>query len=67
MAGPDSKRWKWGTSRDVFMNGAFFGPPGVIVRPLYKGGEGFRVAHGSLVPSLTSSAGPLRCYVGRIC
>ncbi|XP_010499566.1 PREDICTED: probable pectate lyase 4 [Camelina sativa] len=63
----DSKKWKWSTTKDVFMNGAFFVPSGGAVKPLYKGGEAFPVAHGSLVPSLTSSAGPLRCYAGRIC
>lgn len=37
------------------------------VTPLYGRAEWFPVSHGSLVPSLTSSAGPLRCYSGRTC
>ncbi|CAA7057553.1 unnamed protein product [Microthlaspi erraticum] len=61
-------RWKISTSsKDVFKNGAYFGPSGGAVQPFYKGGESFLVAHGSLVPSLTSSAGVLHCLVGRVC
>ncbi|XP_023646071.1 putative pectate lyase 2 isoform X2 [Capsella rubella] len=67
-SGYDWRRWKWRTSKDVFKNGAYFVPSGYgTVTPLYKRAEWFPVSHGSLVPSLTSSAGPLRCYSGRIC
>ncbi|XP_024005319.1 probable pectate lyase 4 [Eutrema salsugineum] len=65
--GYDFKKWKWSTSKDVFFNGAFFIPSGVAVRPPYKLGESFPVSHGSLVPSLVYSAGPLRCVPGKIC
>ncbi|KAL1205083.1 putative pectate lyase 4 [Cardamine amara subsp. amara] len=66
--GPVSKKWKWSTVKDVFLNGAIFVPSGgPPVQPMYKGGEAFKVAPGSLVPSLTASAGALRCVVGRIC
>ncbi|EOA18019.1 hypothetical protein CARUB_v10006459mg [Capsella rubella] len=62
------KKWKWGTSKDVFLNGAFFVPSGgPAVKPAYAKGEAFPVAPGSLVPSLTASAGPLNCVVGKIC
>ncbi|CAN6878554.1 unnamed protein product [Brassica oleracea var. botrytis] len=67
-SGYDSKRWKWRTSKDVFKNGAYFVQSGYgTVTPLYGRAEWFPVSHGSLVPSLTSSAGPLRCYSGRTC
>ncbi|KFK43457.1 hypothetical protein AALP_AA1G127700 [Arabis alpina] len=65
--GAGSNSWKWGTAKDAFMNGAVFGPAGQAVTPMYVGGEAFQVAQGSLVPSLTSSAGALRCTVGRVC
>ncbi|AAC17625.1 Similar to style development-specific protein 9612 precursor gb/X55193 and pectate lyase P59 precursor gb/X15499 from Lycopersicon esculentum [Arabidopsis thaliana] len=67
-SGYDWKRWKWRTSKDVFKNGAYFVPSGYgTVTPLYGRAERFPVSHGSLVPLLTSSAGPLHCYSGRIC
>ncbi|KAL0723363.1 hypothetical protein Bca4012_037962 [Brassica carinata] len=67
-SGYDWRRWKWRTSKDVFKNGAYFVPSGYgTVTPLYGRAEWFPVSHGSLVPSLTSSAGPLRCYAGRTC
>lgn len=67
-SGYDWRRWKWRTSKDVFKNGAYFVPSGYgTVTPLYGRAEWFPVSHGSLVPSLTSSAGPLRCYSGRTC
>ncbi|CAH2078956.1 unnamed protein product [Thlaspi arvense] len=68
MGTGNSRNWKWGTSKDVFMNGAFFIPSGgSSVTPSYVFGETFPVAHGSAVPSLTSSAGPLPCVPGKIC
>ncbi|VVA91041.1 unnamed protein product [Arabis nemorensis] len=61
-------KWKWSTSKDVFMNGAYFTPSGgPAVAPLYGTGESFQVSPGSLVPSLTSSAGAPRCTIGRVC
>ncbi|KDP20714.1 hypothetical protein JCGZ_21185 [Jatropha curcas] len=62
------KNWKWRTSKDVFMNGAYFIPSGYgSCAPVYSLGQSFPVAHGSLVPSLTSDAGPLSCITGKLC
>ncbi|KAH0970024.1 hypothetical protein GBA52_022180 [Prunus armeniaca] len=56
--------WKWRSSRDVFKNGAFFVQSGYgSCYPLYSKTQSFKVLDGSLVPALTSSAGPLRCFV----
>ncbi|ONI09957.1 hypothetical protein PRUPE_4G020600 [Prunus persica] len=35
--------------------------------PLYSKTQSFKVLDGSMVPALTSSAGPLRCFVGKAC
>ncbi|XP_052203557.1 putative pectate lyase 2 [Diospyros lotus] len=56
------KNWKWRTSKDRFLNGAYFVPSGWgIAAPLYSRLESFSVADGSMVPALTSDAGPLQC------
>ncbi|XP_008224700.1 PREDICTED: putative pectate lyase 2 [Prunus mume] len=60
--------WKWRSSRDVFKNGAFFVQSGYgSCYPLYSKTQSFKVLDGSMVPALTSSAGPLRCFVGKAC
>ncbi|XP_022133314.1 putative pectate lyase 2 [Momordica charantia] len=62
------KKWKWRSSNDVFLNGAYFIPSGWgTCTPLYTPAQSFPVAHGSLVPFLTDSAGPLSCAVGKAC
>ncbi|KAK6124500.1 hypothetical protein DH2020_041753 [Rehmannia glutinosa] len=60
--------WKWRSSRDRFMNGAYFVPSGYgSIAPGYTRNQLFKVADGSMVPALTSNAGPLTCSPGRAC
>ncbi|XP_027087853.1 putative pectate lyase 2 [Coffea eugenioides] len=62
------KNWKWRTSKDVFLNGAYFVQSGLgSCSPLYSASQLFSVASGFLVPSLTSDAGPLNCHPGEAC
>lgn len=61
-------QWKWRSSKDVFVNGAFFVQSGWgTCNPLYTSKQAFKVFPGSSAPALTSSAGPLRCNVGQPC
>lgn len=67
-SGDDRKSWKWISSKDLLLNGAYFEPSNNgKVTSLYERQEEFSVYDGSLAPNLTSSAGPLSCYSGRIC
>ncbi|XP_039016502.1 probable pectate lyase 16 [Hibiscus syriacus] len=60
--------WRWQSSRDVFINGAYFVPSGHgSSDPLYTMAQAFIVAPGYMVPDLTSDAGPLHCLVDRPC
>ncbi|KAG8385768.1 hypothetical protein BUALT_Bualt03G0079600 [Buddleja alternifolia] len=60
--------WKWRSSRDRFMNGAYFVPSGYgTTVPGYGKTQSFRVADGLMVPALTSNAGPLSCTANRAC
>lgn len=62
------KNWKWRTSRDRFMNGAYFVPSGYgNSAPGYTKTQSFKVADGSMVPALTSDAGTLTCKANRAC
>ncbi|TYH47659.1 hypothetical protein ES332_D10G013200v1 [Gossypium tomentosum] len=62
------QNWKWQSSKDVFINGAYFVPSGYgSSAPLYTRVQSFTVAPGYMVPVLTSNAGPLRCLVGKPC
>ncbi|KAG6603791.1 putative pectate lyase 2, partial [Cucurbita argyrosperma subsp. sororia] len=62
------KKWKWRSSNDVFVNGAYFIPSGWgSCTPIYTRDQAFPVAHGSLAPLLTDSAGALSCVVGKAC
>ncbi|XP_011008017.1 PREDICTED: putative pectate lyase 2 [Populus euphratica] len=62
------KNWKWRSSKDVFMNGAYFVQSGYgSCAPVYSKTQSFTVAPGSLVPALTSGAGPLNCFRGQPC
>jgi pectate lyase len=50
------------------MNGAYFVQSGYgSCAPLYSKTQSFTVAPGSLVPALTSGAGPLNCFRGQPC
>nr|GMC89809.1 putative pectate lyase 2 [Ipomoea batatas] len=54
--------WKWRSSKDKFLNGAYFIPSGYgNCAPYYTKSQSFPVADGSRVPALTADAGPLRC------
>ncbi|KZV16067.1 hypothetical protein F511_26196 [Dorcoceras hygrometricum] len=56
------KSWKWRSTNDVFINGAYFVQSGYgSCAPNYSGQQYFAAAQGSLVPALTSDAGPLQC------
>ncbi|XP_022877946.1 putative pectate lyase 2 [Olea europaea var. sylvestris] len=56
------KNWKWRSSKDKFLNGAYFIQSGWgTCAPGYTKSQAFRVADGSKVLALTSDAGPLRC------
>ncbi|KAK2999187.1 hypothetical protein RJ639_023026 [Escallonia herrerae] len=62
------KNWKWRSSKDKFLNGAFFVQSGYgSCAPLYSRSQSFPVADGSRVPALTSNAGPLRCTISKAC
>ncbi|KAK4386713.1 putative pectate lyase 17 [Sesamum angolense] len=59
------KSWKWRSTNDVFVNGAYFVPSGWgSCAPNYVTSQYFGAAPGSLVPALTSDAGPLLvCHI----
>ncbi|KAM5588764.1 putative pectate lyase 2 [Rosa sericea] len=62
------KSWKWRSSNDVLQNGAYFIQSGWgSCYPMYTRTQKFKVSPGSMVPALTSNAGPLRCIVGKAC
>ncbi|KAK4421356.1 putative pectate lyase 2 [Sesamum alatum] len=62
------KSWKWRSNRDVFVNGAYFVPSGWgSCAPNYVRSQYFSAAAGSLVPALTSDAGPLLCLPSQEC
>ncbi|KAH6824502.1 Pectin lyase-like superfamily protein [Perilla frutescens var. hirtella] len=62
------KSWKWRSTKDVFVNGAYFVPSGYgSVAPNYLYSQNFAAAAGTLVPALTSDAGPLFCLPNQQC
>ncbi|KAI3986744.1 hypothetical protein MKX01_014282 [Papaver californicum] len=62
------KQWKWRSYNDEFENGAFFVESGWgNCAPNYTKSQTFKVYRGSMVPTLTSYAGPLRCTAGYQC
>ncbi|KAK8939843.1 putative pectate lyase 2 [Platanthera guangdongensis] len=62
------KNWKWRSTKDVFLNGAYFVPSGWgSCSPGYSAQQQFYVAPGTMVPSLTSNAGVLNCLTGKAC
>lgn len=62
------KNWKWRSTGDVFLNGAYFMPTGYgSAAPNYLKTQYFAAAAGSLVPALTSDAGPLFCIPHQQC
>lgn len=62
------RSWKWRSSGDVFVNGAYFVPSGYgSVAPNYLKSQEFGAEAASLVPALTSNAGPLFCLPHQQC
>ncbi|XP_017254298.1 putative pectate lyase 2 [Daucus carota subsp. sativus] len=62
------KNWKWRSSMDRFMNGAYFVQSGYgSCSPNYSKSQSFTVVDGSMVPAITSDAGPLFCNVNKPC
>ncbi|KAK9275308.1 hypothetical protein L1049_022570 [Liquidambar formosana] len=62
------KNWKWRSSKDKSENGAYFVQSGWgSCAPPYSPSQSFTVAEGSMVPALTSDAGPLTCAVNGAC
>ncbi|KAL9392820.1 hypothetical protein Peur_016740 [Populus x canadensis] len=62
------KNWKWRSSKDVFMNDAYFVQSGYgRCAPRYSKAQSFTVSPGAMAPALTSDAGPLSCVVGEAC
>ncbi|KAK9089726.1 hypothetical protein Scep_028808 [Stephania cephalantha] len=62
------KNWKWRSSKDLFVNGAYFVQSGYgSCAPNYSKSQVFSVAPGSMVPALTSAAGPLQCVARKPC
>ncbi|KAJ6925420.1 hypothetical protein NC651_009948 [Populus alba x Populus x berolinensis] len=62
------KNWKWRSSKDVFMNDAYFVQSGYgRCAPRYSKAQSFTVSPEAMAPALTSDAGPLRCVVGEAC
>ncbi|XP_077227800.1 pectin lyase-like superfamily protein [Tasmannia lanceolata] len=62
------ENWKWRSSMDVFLNGAYFIQSGWgSCAPPYSPSQSFSVARGWMVPSLTADAGALRCIAGNPC
>ncbi|KAF9683350.1 hypothetical protein SADUNF_Sadunf04G0004400 [Salix dunnii] len=62
------KNWKWRSSKDVFMNSAYFVQSGYgSCAPRYSQAQSFTVSPGAMTPALTSDAGPLNCVVGEAC
>ncbi|XP_043689355.1 putative pectate lyase 2 [Telopea speciosissima] len=60
--------WKWRSSGDLFLNGAYFVQSGYgSCNPQYGGYQSFTAAPAFMVPTLTAGAGPLQCYAGRRC
>ncbi|KAL8045972.1 hypothetical protein ABFX02_08G149000 [Erythranthe guttata] len=62
------KSWKWRTTGDIFLNGAYFVPSGYgSTAPNYLKSQSFVAASASSVPALTSDAGPLFCVTRQQC
>ncbi|XP_042519277.1 putative pectate lyase 2 [Macadamia integrifolia] len=60
--------WKWRSSGDLFLNGAYFVQSGYgSCSPQYGGYQWFTAAPAFMVPALTANAGPLHCFGGRQC
>ncbi|XP_058103415.1 putative pectate lyase 2 [Magnolia sinica] len=62
------KNWKWRSSMDMFLNGAYFIQSGWgSAAPGYSSSQSFTAAQGSMAPTLTADAGTLQCWATRPC
>ncbi|KAK7262135.1 hypothetical protein RJT34_29696 [Clitoria ternatea] len=62
------KSWKWRSSKDLFLNGAYFVPSGYgSCAPNYSPTQSFTAAPAYMVPAITLNAGPTYCVVGKAC
>ncbi|KAL9277974.1 hypothetical protein ACSQ67_024803 [Phaseolus vulgaris] len=62
------KSWKWRSSKDLFLNDAYFVPSGFgSCAPNYSPTQSFAAAPAYMVPAITLNAGPTDCTVGRAC
>ncbi|KAK7363772.1 hypothetical protein VNO77_05929 [Canavalia gladiata] len=60
--------WKWRSSKDVFLNGAYFVPSGYgSCAPNYSPAQSFTAVPAYMVPAITLNAGPTSCIVGVAC
>ncbi|CAI9107477.1 OLC1v1006837C1 [Oldenlandia corymbosa var. corymbosa] len=61
------KHWNWRSDGDLMLNGAYFTPSGRGASASYARASSLAAKPSSLVGSLTSSAGALRCRRGMAC
>ncbi|KAL2339217.1 hypothetical protein Fmac_013663 [Flemingia macrophylla] len=60
--------WHWRSSKDLFLNGAYFVPSGFgSCAPNYSSTQSFTASPAYMVPTLTLNAGPINCVVGIAC
>ncbi|KAK8957050.1 putative pectate lyase 8 [Platanthera zijinensis] len=57
----DWKSWNWRSDGDLFLNGAYFVPSGAGSGESYSRASSLGAKSSSMVPAITSSAGPLPC------
>ncbi|KAJ4975524.1 hypothetical protein NE237_000630 [Protea cynaroides] len=68
MSGGRWDNWKWRSSGDLFLNGAYFVQSGYgSCSPEYAHYEWVTAAPAFMVPALTAQAGPLNCNRGKLC
>ncbi|KAM0944593.1 putative pectate lyase [Dioscorea sansibarensis] len=62
------KNWKWRSTEDYFLNGAYFVQSGWgNCAPAYLPSQKFTTFDGKMVPFLTANAGTPNCYTGKPC
>ncbi|XP_042519280.1 putative pectate lyase 2 [Macadamia integrifolia] len=60
--------WKWRSSGDIFLNGAYFVQSGYgSCYPRYAEYQSLTAAPAFMVPALTADAGPLHCVPRKLC
>ncbi|XP_051136702.1 probable pectate lyase 5 [Andrographis paniculata] len=61
------KKWNWRSEGDLMLNGAYFTPSGDGSSPSYSKASSFNARPASLVGTITTNAGALKCRVGSRC